>query len=94
MAKSTGASPAIFTVDYSIPDRISMSEEFEDDNQWLGFLIVAVLLLLLGALAGFLAQRFIKKGSPPKPEMALEEAQLIKETYSAPAPPATTEARR
>lgn len=41
MAKSTGASPAIFTVDYSIPDRISMSEEFEDDNQWLVEAILA-----------------------------------------------------
>jgi uncharacterized membrane protein YqjE len=57
-----------------------------EDNIWLGFLIIAVLLLALGGLAGFLAARFIKKGAPPKPDMALEEAQRIKETYSAPTP--------
>ena len=55
------------------------------DNFWLGFLIIAVLLFLLGGIAGLIASRLIKKGSPPKPQMALEEAQLIRETYSAPA---------
>ena len=61
---------------------------FEDggDNLWLGFLIVAAITFLLGGLSGLLAARFIKKGSPPKPQMALEEAQLIRETYSAPSP--------
>jgi len=55
------------------------------DNFWLGFLIAATVLFLLGGIAGLLAARFIKKGSPPKPQMALEEAQLIRQTYSAPA---------
>jgi hypothetical protein len=50
------------------------------DNVWIGYLIVAGALFLLGALAGFLAARFVKKGTPPKPEMALEEARLIQET--------------
>jgi uncharacterized membrane protein YqjE len=49
---------------------------------WLGFLIVAVALFVLGALAGFLAARFVKRGSPPTPAMAIEEAQLIKETVT------------
>jgi hypothetical protein len=49
---------------------------------WLGFLIVAVALFLLGGLAGFLAARFFKRGSPPTPEMAIEEAQLIRETVT------------
>jgi uncharacterized membrane protein YqjE len=52
-------------------------------NYWLGFLITGVLILLLGAIAGFLAMRFIKKGSPPTPAMAIEEAQLIKGTLTA-----------
>ena len=39
-----------------------------------------MLILILGAIAGFLAMRLIKKGSPPKPELAIEEAQLIKGT--------------
>ena len=56
---------------------------------WLGFLIVAVLILVIGGIAGFLALRFIKKGSPPTPQMAIEEAQLIKQTIetSRPAKP-------
>ena len=53
-----------------------------DSNFWLGFLIVALLLFVLGGLAGFMAARFIKKGSPPTPKMAIEEAQLIRQTIS------------
>jgi uncharacterized membrane protein YqjE len=49
---------------------------------WIGFLIVAVLLFLLGAIGAFLALRFVKKGSPPTPKMAIEEAQLIRQTIS------------
>ncbi len=51
-----------------------------NDNYWLGFLIIAVVLFLLGAVAGALAARFVKAGTPPKPEMAIEEAQRIKAT--------------
>jgi uncharacterized membrane protein YqjE len=51
-----------------------------ESNVWLGYLIVAVLLFALGALAGFLAARFVKRGAPPTPDMAIEEAQRIRET--------------
>ena len=51
-------------------------------NFWLGFVIVAALLFLLGALAGFVATRFLKRGSPPTPQMAIEEGKLIKETVT------------
>jgi uncharacterized protein YneF (UPF0154 family) len=54
-----------------------------DSNFWIGFLITGVLILILGAIAGFIAMRLIKKGSPPKPELAIEEAQLIKGTLTA-----------
>ena len=50
---------------------------------WVGFLITGVLILLLGSIAGFLALRFVKKGSPPTPQLAIEEAQLIKGTLTA-----------
>ncbi len=52
--------------------------------------------VLIGALAGFLAMRFIKKGSPPTPKLAIEEAQLIKGTLTAsqPAQPAGAVAAR
>lgn len=45
------------------------------DEIWLGFLTTVVLLLALGAVAGLLAYRFIRKGTPPAPELAIEEAQ-------------------
>ena len=45
-----------------------------------GFLIIAGLLFLLGGLAGWLAARAFKKGSPPTPQMAIDEAKLIRET--------------
>jgi uncharacterized membrane protein YqjE len=54
-----------------------------DTNYWLGFLITGGLILILGAIAGFVAMRLIKKGTPPKPELAIEEAQLIKGTLTA-----------
>jgi uncharacterized membrane protein YqjE len=49
---------------------------------WLGFAIVAVLLFVLGGLAGFIAARFMKRGAPPTPQMAIEEGKLIKETVT------------
>ena len=50
------------------------------DNFFWGFFIVAVVLFLLGAIAGALAARFVRAGTPPKPEMAIDEAQRIKAT--------------
>jgi uncharacterized membrane protein YqjE len=57
-----------------------------NDDFYLGFLIVAVALFVLGGIAGFLAYRFIKRALPPAPEMAIEEGRLIKETVTAPHP--------
>jgi uncharacterized membrane protein YqjE len=57
-------------------------------NFWLGFLVVAVALFVLGGLAGFIAARWLKRGSPPTPVMAIEEGKLIKETVTS-ARPAT-----
>ena len=56
---------------------------------WLGYLIAGGLLLLIGGLAGFLASRFFKGGTPPTPQMAIEEGKLIKQTIetSRPAKP-------
>ena len=56
---------------------------------WVGYLIAGGLLLLLGGLAGFLATRFVKGGTPPTPVMAIEEGKLIKQTIetSRPAKP-------
>jgi hypothetical protein len=56
--------------------------EGDVSGPWLGFLIVAGVLFLLGGLAGFTAARLFKRGAPPTPQMAIEEAQLIKETVT------------
>jgi Putative Actinobacterial Holin-X, holin superfamily III len=47
---------------------------------WLSLLVVAGLILLLAALAGFLAVRSARKASPPRPEQAIEEAERTVET--------------
>jgi hypothetical protein len=49
-------------------------------NPWVGYLIVSGTLFIVAAIAGFVAARLFKKGSPPTPLMAIEEAQLIKQT--------------
>ena len=46
---------------------------------WMGYGITAGLLLLLGIVAGLLAYRFIKRGSPPTPDLAIEQAKLTRE---------------
>ena len=74
-------------------------------NPWVGYLIVSGVLFLLGGIAGFLAARFFRKSAPPTPQMAIEEAQLIKETLTSshpatptgavtPAPPSNVETTR
>jgi uncharacterized membrane protein YqjE len=54
-----------------------------------GFFVMAAALLVLGAIAGFVATKAVKRGSPPVPNMALEEARKIREAVSAPAQPGT-----
>ena len=46
-----------------------------EDNIWAGFAAVTGLLFLLAILAGLLALRLFKKGSPPTPDLAIEEAR-------------------
>ncbi len=64
---------------------------FEGDDVWAGYAIVAGLIFLLGIIAGLVAARLLKKGAPPTPKMAIEEAQLIRQTVSGDQP---TPARR
>ena len=47
---------------------------------WVGFLIEAAVWLVVATFAGMLAYRAVRKGSPPKPAMAIEEAKQTKET--------------
>ena len=52
------------------------------DNVWVGYLIVAVGLFVVAGIAGFLAFKFVKGGSPPTPQMAIDEAQKVRATIS------------
>jgi uncharacterized membrane protein YqjE len=53
-----------------------------------GFFAMAVILLFLGVVAGLIASRVVKRGAPPTPDMAIEEARKIRDTVTA-HPPAT-----
>jgi uncharacterized membrane protein YqjE len=46
-----------------------------EDSIWPGFAVVTALLFLLAILAGFVAFRLFKKGAPPTPDLAIEEAR-------------------
>jgi uncharacterized membrane protein YqjE len=46
-----------------------------EDNNWAGFGVVTGVLFLLAILAGLIALRLFKKGSPPTPSLAIEEAK-------------------
>jgi Putative Actinobacterial Holin-X, holin superfamily III len=62
---------------------------FPAGQEFWGYFTVAAILLLLAALAGYVAYRALKAGSPPAPKMAIEEARLIKETVSSEHPGGT-----
>jgi uncharacterized membrane protein YqjE len=64
-------------------------EIFPGDTFFWGFFVMAAILFLLGGLAAMLALRAFKKGSPPKPEMAMQEAQRIKATVQSSEPETT-----
>jgi len=48
-------------------------------STWLSLLLVTVLLLLIVGLLGMLALRAVKRGSPPVPQQAIEEAKMTSE---------------
>jgi uncharacterized membrane protein YqjE len=53
-----------------------------DFTYFWGFFALAAALLLLGVLAGLIAAKAVKRGAPPVPNMAIEEARKIRETVS------------
>jgi hypothetical protein len=56
---------------------------------WVGYLITAGAFFLIAGLIGLLAWRWVKKGTPPTPQMAIDEAKLVRETLRSPAPEKT-----
>lgn len=51
---------------------------FDNNRIFWGFFLTAALLFLAAAVAGLLAYKFVKKGAPPVPQMAIDEAKLIR----------------
>lgn len=47
-----------------------------------GYLFTAVLLFVLAGVGGLLAYKFVKRGAPPVPTMAIEEAKLVRDTMT------------
>ena len=62
---------------------------FPDGTFFWGFFVVAGILFVLGGVAGFLAARWLKSVSSPAPQMAIEEARLIRETVKSSDPETT-----
>jgi uncharacterized membrane protein YqjE len=46
-----------------------------NSSPWLGFVVVFGFLILVAAVAAMLGVRWIKKGAPPTPDLAIEEAK-------------------
>ena len=55
----------------------------QEDNIWFGFAIVTAFLFLLAIIAAFVAWRLFKKGAPPTPDMAIEEAKKTRSQFEA-----------
>jgi hypothetical protein len=53
-----------------------------DNPIFWGFLTTTVLLFLFAGIAAAIGIRWIKKGAPPTPDMAIDEAKKIRETVS------------
>jgi uncharacterized membrane protein YqjE len=46
-----------------------------NSSAWVGFLIVTGALFILGIIAGLVAVRLFRRGAPPTPQLAIEEAK-------------------
>jgi uncharacterized membrane protein YqjE len=58
-----------------------LNDLFWDDYPWAGYGVVAGLFLLLTVGLVIVGVRLIKKGSPPAPEMAIEEAKATRAVF-------------
>jgi Putative Actinobacterial Holin-X, holin superfamily III len=65
----------LHTMAWFLVDLLNLSS----DQIWIGFGITTVFVLLLAVVAGLLAVRWLRGGSPPTPELAIEEARRTRE---------------
>jgi uncharacterized membrane protein YqjE len=68
-----------------------LNDLFFGDHFWIGFLIEAVVFFVTAAIAGYVARGAVQKGSPPTPDLAIEEGRRIKQTLEAGTTPAADE---
>jgi hypothetical protein len=61
-----------------------LSDIFNEPYGWVGYAITTGLLLFAAVIAGLIALRAFKAGTPPTPQQAIEEAKLIRETLEHP----------
>jgi uncharacterized membrane protein YqjE len=60
-----------------------------DGTFFWGFFLLAGVLFVLGGLAGYLATRAFKRGTPPTPVLAIDEAKRIRDTVKSEHPEQT-----
>jgi uncharacterized membrane protein YqjE len=57
-----------------------LNDLFFEDDVWIGFMVEALFWFLVAAGAGYFAYRSFQKGSPPTPDLAIEEAKRVRQT--------------
>ena len=56
-----------------------LTDLFFGDNVWLGYMVEALLFVLIGAGGAYYAYKNFQKASPPIPTQAIEEAKLTRD---------------
>ena len=70
-------------------------DAFNWNTVWPGYLLTFVVILAIGGVAAFLGIRWLKGGSPPTPDLAIEEAKrtraMLEEPTAQAYPPPSTQ---
>ena len=78
MASGALVTLLFFSIFFFIAIAELLNDLFWDDYPWAGYGVVAAFFLILTIGLVVVGLRLIKKGSPPAPEMAIEEAKATK----------------
>jgi uncharacterized membrane protein YqjE len=78
MATAALVTLLFFSIFFFIGISELLNDLFWDDYPWAGYLVVATFFLIITIVLVLVGLRLIKKGSPPSPDMAIEEAKATK----------------
>jgi uncharacterized membrane protein YqjE len=78
MASAALVTLLFFSIFFFIAIAQLLNDLFWDDFPWAGYGVVAAFFLLLTIGLLLFGRRLIKKGTPPAPEMAIEEAKAAR----------------